>query len=248
MQNLHAFRKTSDKNKRPISLSIRWPHRPLGFAFGPHTVREKCPNPLTFPCARLWRRAVFQEKLWTWMRGRSCEPGWERDDFLGLMANAAIEEPNWDLAAINYLELQWWVAQSWMRIWVNTIGTHYTLFACCSPYRYLPCPIPRQTTDENYRTRHVCYANTCSLRERAVSNENHLWSSGLMSKLHSLASTNKKNHQINSFSKITILFDFLPVPFKQIISISEYQDLHLVIEIFGWEKPFLSLYVFTYVI
>lgn len=116
-------------------------------------------------------------------------------------------------------------------------GTHYTLIACCSLYRYLPFPISRQTTEENYRTRHVCYANTCSLRERAVSNENHLWSSGLMSKLHSLASTDKKSlftdHQISSFSKITILLDFLPVPLKQIISISEYQDLHLVMEIFG---------------
>lgn len=116
-------------------------------------------------------------------------------------------------------------------------GTHYTLFACCSPYRYLPCSISCQNTNENYRICHVCYANTCSLRVRAISNENHLWSSGLMGTLHSLASTDKKSlftdHQMSSFYKITILFEFLPVPLKQIISISEYQDLHLVMEVFG---------------
>lgn len=184
MQNLHAFRKTSDEKKCPISLCFTWPHRPLGFAFGPRAVRDKCPNPLTLPCARHWRRAVFREKLWPWVKERwlsradvkCCHRGTQLRAVSHQLPRAPVMSGsvlNEDLGGYH--------------------GTDYTLFACCSPYRYLPCPISHQTTDENYRTRHVCYANTCSLRERAVSNENHLWSSGLMSKLHSLASTNKKS-------------------------------------------------------
>ena len=107
-----------------------------------------------------------------------------------------------------------------------------------APMQHLPCPISAQTAGENDRPHPGPIMQTHAAGERALLPMRTLCGvQGLPWRVNSLASKHRKSlitdHQIHLFSKITILFDFLPVPLKQIISISEGEDLHLVIEIFG---------------
>lgn len=94
----------------------------------------------------------------------------------------------------------------------------------------------------------VCDADACSLRNSSY----FQWETSLLFKgcqyiFNLEASKHRENlftyHKISLFSKITILFEYFSVPLRQIISISEHQNFHLKTEIFGWENPFLYVYI-----
>ena len=140
-----------------------------GCAFAACVIREKCPNPLTIPCARHWMRVVPWEKLWPWVKKtrlswakvKCCHMGTQLSALNHQLPTARVTSASvlrWDLDGPQ--------------------GIHYTLFASCS---HAALTLPHLSTNcwwEWQASPRAHHANTCSRRESAASDENPLRCAG----------------------------------------------------------------------